>query len=190
MTELYQRLAQQSADRLTKQAPEESGELDARGYADARVALLDAGFSYDEVTGLCKALSEASTQGAWPRSEDAWTHFVTQVLAPAPAKDLQASTLYFINLRYERRLAARTPLDFHERLVHSLSKRIRAFLAELESDAVRQDAVATLASACDCQPELIWRISTAGKRVPSKVLAKFDHALRRLENDLAIAGDA
>lgn len=179
--------ARKSVEGVLAQRPDsDEKELSARRWAGLRVVLLDAGFSYDEAVVLAKALALLTVSGLWPQDENAVLALAHEKLVGAPPRP-DANT-YGIMLLL-RKLSARlngSVYDSHETAVLSISRRLRAFIAQCVAQGVaREDVAKDIAAAAELTPEMVYRVETAGKRITAPMLLRLDRALRRAEMEAA-----
>jgi len=171
---------------LVQRPPDEEKEITARRWANLRVAFLDAGFTYSETVQLAKTLAAGALQGLWPHDADALQAIAAKVLVGQPPReDANQYGLMVLVRKYATRLTG-SPYDSHEFAVLSISRRLRSFLKQCDEQGIARDLVCgDLAASAELQPEMVYRVETAGKRITAPMLLRLDRALRRAEMEAA-----
>ena len=187
----YQQIVIQSAAKvvdgiLAQKPPDTERELNARRWAALRVVFLDAGFSYDEGVVLAKALAAGAVKGEWPHDAEAVGQLaLTSLVGLPPKSTMNLYGLMVMVRKYTTRLTG-SPYDSHEFAVLSISRRLRQFIKQCEEQGLKRELVANdLAAASELQPEMVYRVETAGKRITAPMLLRLDRALRRAEAEAA-----
>jgi len=160
----------------------ETDRISAVQAAGIRWELLQAGFTYDEVSGILSKLNANNENKLpFPQTTPEWTHFVEEKYLGFITPETHRFTLVLKQRAYSRRLVD-VPYNAHERAVISIAKRLQALLSTAAEQ--KEAIVLDLAKSTGVQPEMIWRVATGGTRVTGGILMKLDHHLRALENEL------
>lgn len=171
--------AEKSAEGVLKLMPTDAETFSATKYARMRWEMLKGGFSHREIQGvLSKVAAISENKSEYPHTVEEWKALVASKYLSEITVETKRITLHILQQQYYNRLNCPT-LNAHERAVFSIGKRINAVLER--DPAETEGLIATIASECKVQPEMVYRVSTGGTKVTANILHLMDRSVRRIE---------